>query len=52
MRLIFGKHMKSRTHLLANLPAGVEGMFVGEFMLSLDRSKHVDEDIFSASTVT
>ena len=34
--------MKSGTHLLATGPAGVEGIFVREFMLLLD------EDIFYA----
>ena len=43
--------MESGTHMLATGTAGVEGMYVGKFMLLLDRSKPVDEDIFLASTV-
>ena len=44
--------MKSGTHLLATGPVGVEGIVVGESVLLLDRSNAVEEDIFSASTVT
>ena len=51
-RFSFKEHMKSGTHLLATGPAGVEGIFVGEFMLLLERSKPVDEDIISATAVT
>ena len=51
-RFSFKEHMKSGTHLLATGPAGVEGIFVGEFILLLDRSKLVDKDIFSATAVT
>ena len=51
-RFSFKEHMKSGTHLLATGPAGIEGLFVGEFMVLLDRSNAVDKDIFSASTVT
>ena len=42
----------SCTHLLATRPADVEGIFVGEFMLLLDRSKPVDDDIICATAVT
>ena len=51
-RISFKEHIKSGTNLLATGPKGVEGIFVREFMLLLDRSKPVDEDIFSATAVT
>ena len=51
-RFSLKEHMKSGTHLMATGPAGVEGIFVGEFMLLLDRSKPVNDDIFSATAVT
>ena len=44
--------MKSGTNLLATGPAGVEGIFVSDFILLLDRSKPVNEDILSATAVT
>ena len=36
--------MKSGAHLLATGPAGVKGMFEGEFMILLDRSSVGDEE--------
>ena len=44
--------MQSGANLLATQHACVESMFVGEFMLLLDRNNAVNEDIFPASTVT
>ena len=43
-RFSFNEHIKNDTHMLATGPEGVEGIFVGEFMLLPDRSKPVDED--------
>ena len=51
-RIRFKKHLKSGSHLPATGRAGVEGRFVGEFMLFLGGSSREDEDIFPASTVT
>ena len=51
-RFSFKEHMKNGAHLLATGPAGVEGIFLREFMKLLDRSKPVDENIFSANDVT
>ena len=51
-RISFKEHMKSGTHLLAPGPAGVEGRFMGEFMLLLDGISMGDEDTFPASAVT
>ena len=51
-RFSFKELMKSDVHLLTTGPEGVEGMFVGEFILLLDRSSVGDKDIFPASTVT
>ena len=44
--------MKSGAHLLAPGPAGVEGGFVGEFILLLDGIIVGDGNIFPASILT
>ena len=44
--------MKRGAHLLAPGPAGVEGGFVGKFILLLDRVKVGDEDTYPENTVT